>query len=93
MAAEHSPREASAIADMQPYARAFMHAHPGEPFVGWRFTIWMSQQWQAWAAENGVTYGVRPMTDEQRAAFGAWLAERHPDNEEARAAAEPSARA
>lgn len=66
---------------MQPRARAFMHAHPADPFIGWRYITWIGHQWRTWAAESGVPYGDKPMTDVHHAAFDAWLAERYPDNE------------
>ncbi len=65
-----------AVDEMQPYARAFMLAHPGERFVGWRYIIWISAQWREWADEIDAPYGVRPMTADDHAAFGAWLADR-----------------
>ena len=61
---------------LQPYAAAYMAAHPDRVFAGHEYIVWISGQWQAWAAESGAPYGDRPMTDEQRAAFGAWLADR-----------------
>lgn len=61
---------------VQPYAAAYLAAHPDRVFAAYEFIVWIGGQWREWAAESGAPYGDRPMTDDERAAFGAWLAAR-----------------
>lgn len=70
------PADQTVDDDVQPYARAYLAAHPDRVFSAWQFIVWMGEQWRTWAAETGVQYGTRPKTPAQHQAFGAWLADR-----------------
>lgn len=65
----------TATETLQPYAAAYMAAHPARVFAGHQFIPWISGQWREWGEETGTDLD-RPRTPAQRDAFGAWLAER-----------------
>lgn len=69
------PIDQSPDGDIQPYAAAYLAAHPDRVFAGWQFIVWMNTQWADWAAETGTDLS-RSLSAVQHEAFGVWLAER-----------------
>ena len=54
--------------DVQPYAAAYLAAHPDRAFAAWPFLSWMFDQWREWAAVSGADLCHK--TPEMHDAFG-----------------------